>query len=584
MMIGRLSLSFLSMLFLSVMSLICMLISMFFLILEKTFIIEWELLSMNSTNILVTYIFDWMSLMFLSFVLFISSMVLYYSGEYMKSDYNVNRFIYLVLAFVLSMAVLIISPNLISILLGWDGLGLISYILVIYYQNEKSANAGMLTVLSNRVGDIAILLSIGLMFCLGSWNFNFYVFYLSDDKMLLFKIMIMLAALTKSAQIPFSAWLPAAMAAPTPVSALVHSSTLVTAGVYLMIRFSPMLENSQVKTMLLLVSCLTMFMSGLGANFEYDLKKIIALSTLSQLGVMLSILSLGFMDLAFFHLLMHALFKALLFMCAGVMIHNLNEYQDIRLMGGITKMMPLTSTCLNLSNLALCGFPFLAGFYSKDLILEVAYMSNINMISFLFYVMATGLTVSYSFRLVYYTLSGDFNLNNYSALNDNSFVMLNPMVLMSTIIIFSGAISAWVIMPDVYMICMSLQIKLLTIMVSVVGFILGYFLNVMSLSGVLNSFKFYTPVLFMGSMWFLPVISTLNPSWFSLKKGGLDISLGEKGWSEMVGGQGVFTFMVINMNSWTIYHFNNISLYMKIFLMIMLTFTVFIVFFYNNFV
>nr|ASS30657.1 NADH dehydrogenase subunit 5 [Gastroptychus investigatoris] len=583
-MISQLSLSFLSMLFLSMMSLICMLISMFFLILEKTFIIEWELLSMNSTNILVTYIFDWMSLMFLSFVLFISSMVLYYSGDYMKGDYNINRFIYLVLAFVLSMGFLIISPNLISILLGWDGLGLISYILVIYYQNEKSANAGMLTVLSNRIGDVAILLSIGLMFNLGGFNFNFYVYYLSGDKMLLFSVMIMLAALTKSAQIPFSAWLPAAMAAPTPVSALVHSSTLVTAGVYLMIRFSPMLENSLVKTMLLLISCLTMFMSGLGANFEYDLKKIIALSTLSQLGVMLSILSMGFTDLAFFHLLMHALFKALLFMCAGVMIHNLNEYQDIRLMGSVVQMMPLTSMCMNLSNLALCGFPFLAGFYSKDLILEVAYMSDINMISFFLYVVATGLTVSYSFRLIYYTMSGNFNLNNYSMLGDNSFIMLNPMVLMSVITVFSGATTAWVIFPDVYMVCMSLEIKLLTIMVSIMGFILGYFLNMMSLSNVLNSFKVYTPVLFMGSMWFLPTISTFNPPQLGLAAGGNYVGLSEKGWSEMLGGQGLFMFMMIKMDSWSIYHFNNTSLFMKIFLMVMLIFMVFVVFFYNNFV
>lgn len=182
-----------------------------------------------------------------------------------------------------------------------------------------------------------------------------------------------MAAITKRAQIPFSAWLPAAMAAPTPVSALVHSSTLVTAGIYLLIRFRSALSET-ILPILLLFSSLTMFMSGLGANFEYDLKKIIALSTLSQLGVILRILSLGFKDLAFFHLLTHALFKALLFICAGAIIHNVKEYQDIRLMGGLVVFIPLTCMCINLANLALCGTPFLAGFYSKDLILEVAFM------------------------------------------------------------------------------------------------------------------------------------------------------------------------------------------------------------------
>ena len=293
----------------------------------------------------------------------------------MSGDNNVNRFIYLVLAFVISMAMLILRPNLIRILLGWDGLGLVSYALVIYYQNEKRANAGILTVMSNRIGDVAILLSIGLIIKHGGWNFVLYSHYLRDSDRLVLKVLMIVAAITKRAQIPFSAWLPAAMAAPTPVSALVHSSTLVTAGVYLIIRFSPSLLGSKVSVALLIISCLTMFMSGLGANFEYDLKKIIALSTLRQLGVILRILSLGFSVLAFFHLLTHALFKALLFMCAGVVIHNVTEFQDIRYIGSLCSKIPLTRTCINLANLALCGTPFLAGFYSKDLILEVAFMS-----------------------------------------------------------------------------------------------------------------------------------------------------------------------------------------------------------------
>lgn len=187
--------------------------------------------------------------------------------------------------------------------------------------------------------------------------------------------MVVLAAITKRAQIPFSAWLPAAIAAPTPVSALVHSSTLVTAGVYLIIRFNYILGANLI---LFYVGSITMFMAGLGANYEIDLKKIIALSTLSQLGVIILILSLGFRELAFFHLLTHALFKSLLFLCAGVFIHGAQDCQDIRLLGGTLLRTPVSSVFFICCSLSLCGFPFLSGFYSKDLILEVYIIGLIN--------------------------------------------------------------------------------------------------------------------------------------------------------------------------------------------------------------
>jgi NADH-ubiquinone oxidoreductase chain 5 len=230
--------------------------------------------------------------------------------------------------------------------------------------------------------------------------------------------LVLLAAITKSAQIPFSSWLPAAMAAPTPVSALVHSSTLVTAGIYLLIRFNVLLAGTNLGTFLLLFAGLTIFIAGLGANFEFDLKKIIALSTLSQLGLIIRILAIGFPKLAFFHLLTHALFKALLFICAGAIIHNMKDSQDIRFIGGLVISMPLTASCFNLSNLALCGTPFLAGFYSKDLILEIASLSYLNVFSFVLYFFSTGLTVCYSLRLVYYSISGDFNTFRLHPLSD----------------------------------------------------------------------------------------------------------------------------------------------------------------------
>nr|YP_009713602.1 NADH dehydrogenase subunit 5 [Pseudeuphausia sinica]QGG46161.1 NADH dehydrogenase subunit 5 [Pseudeuphausia sinica] len=555
-----------SMIFLAFFSFFCLLSSFFSILFDVSYFIEWDILGINSNFLVMTLILDWMSLMFMSFVSFIASMVLFYSGGYMSGDVNINRFIYLVLAFVLSMIFLIISPNLVSILLGWDGLGLVSYVLVIYYQNEKSANAGMLTALSNRIGDVAILLAISIFGYYGGWNFYFYTDLIEEDSFKILVTLIILAAMTKSAQIPFSAWLPAAMAAPTPVSALVHSSTLVTAGVYLLIRFSAALEGSAAQTTLLLISSLTMFMAGLGANFEYDLKKIIALSTLSQLGVMMSILSLGYPNLAFFHLLSHALFKALLFMCAGAVIHNMKDYQDIRLMGSLVNQMPLTTFCLNLANLALCGMPFLAGFYSKDLILEIALMSSINMIIFFLYFIATGLTVCYTFRLIYYTLTGDYNLHSLSSVTDESYIMTSPMLSLGVGAIFGGALLSWLIFPTPYMICMSLFMKTLALSVSIMGGVLGYLFNFMVVNYSLNSLYFFNYIIYVGSMWFMPFLSTYPTSKSILVMGSMYTKVSDFGWSEFYGGQGIYKVSMSVSNSLQLVQNNSFKVYMLSFI------------------
>jgi NADH-ubiquinone oxidoreductase chain 5 len=230
------------------------------------------------------------------------------------------------------------------------------------------------------------------------------------------------------------------MAAPTPVSALVHSSTLVTAGVYLLIRFNHLFLDSYLGKVLLLISGLTIFIAGLGANFEFDLKKIIALSTLRQLGLIIRILAIGFYKLAFFHLLTHALFKALLFMCAGAIIHNIKNSQDIRDIGSLTIFIPLTIACLNVANLALCGFPFLAGFYSKDIILEMVLISQLNLFSVFLFFFSTGLTVSYSFRLFYYSFVISINQSSINILNDKRFVMFKSIFGLLIFAISGGAI------------------------------------------------------------------------------------------------------------------------------------------------
>nr|QVL29311.1 NADH dehydrogenase subunit 5 [Ceratitis cosyra] len=561
-------------------SLSMFLFSLVFLMNEYSIFLEWEVISLNSSSIVMTFLFDWMSLLFMSFVLLISSLVIYYSKEYMSGDVNINRFIMLVLMFVLSMMLLIISPNLISILLGWDGLGLVSYCLVIYFQNVKSYNAGMLTVLSNRIGDVAFLLAIAWMLNYGSWNFIFYLESMKNTmEMQIIGGLIMLAAMTKSAQIPFSSWLPAAMAAPTPVSALVHSSTLVTAGVYLLIRFNILLSGSWMGQFLLLISGLTMFMAGLGANFEFDLKKIIALSTLSQLGLMMSILSMGFYKLAFFHLLTHALFKALLFMCAGAIIHNMNNSQDIRLMGGLGIYMPLTSGCFNVANLALCGMPFLAGFYSKDLILEIVSLSYVNMFSFFLYFFSTGLTVCYSFRLIYYSMTGELNCGSLNMLSDEGWVMLRGMSGLLFMSIIGGSMLSWLIFPTPYMVCLPYYLKLLTLLVCILGGLLGYLISNVSLYYVNKSLNSYLMSYYFGSMWFMPFISTYGIMNYPLILGGVVSKSFDQGWSEFLGGQNLYNQLVKYSRYSFFMHSNNLKIYLMLFILwIIFLFSFFLLF------
>nr|QOL00966.1 NADH dehydrogenase subunit 5 [Filchnerella sunanensis] len=562
------SLSFFSLFFTSTLLFI---LGIYYLLFDYSIFVEWELFNLNGSMVVMTLILDWMSLVFMSFVMYISSLVIYYSEDYMSGESNMNRFIIIVLMFILSMGFLIISPNLISILLGWDGLGLVSYCLVIYYQNVKSYSAGMLTALSNRIGDVAILISIAWMLNFGSWNYIYYYNFISDSfEMKLITGLIILAAMTSSAQIPFSSWLPAAMAAPTPVSALVHSSTLVTAGVYLLIRFSPMLNLYNFGWFLLIIGCMTMFMAGLGANFEFDLKKIIALSTLSQLGLMMSILAMGYPNLAFFHLLTHALFKALLFMCAGSMIHNLKDTQDIRFMGSIVYFMPLTSVCFNVSSLSLCGIPFLAGFYSKDLILELVSLSWINFLIFFLYFFSTGLTAAYSFRLFYYSMSGDNNFYSSFSFDDKSYYISFGMVFLLIVAVFGGSFLSWLIFPVPYMISLPYYLSFLTMFVVLLGGYLGYLISNMNLFHVLFSLSCLPFVSFVGSMWFMPFLSTKFISYLPLKYGYLTSKSFDYGWGELFGGQGIYDLFIYLIGYIQGWYDSNFKIYLLIFIFWML--------------
>nr|AZL93303.1 NADH dehydrogenase subunit 5 [Hypsicera sp. ZJUH_2016019] len=507
-------------------SLSVFILSLMFLINKMVLIMELSFTKLSTVKMEYLILFDWISLMFISIVLMISSMVLIYSLEYMEGDNFLERFMYLVILFVISMIFMIISPNMMSILLGWDGLGLISYSLVIYFQNENSFNSGMVTVLTNRIGDMMILIMMGFMLTMGSWSMM-YLNNLSD----LLIMMIIIAAFTKSAQIPFSSWLPLAMAAPTPVSSLVHSSTLVTAGVYLLIRFNYLYLDEKLNKILMFMSVMTLLLSGLSANFEIDLKKIIALSTLSQLGVMIFCLSLNLMINSLFHLMTHALFKSVLFMCAGVIIHNMLGNQDIRLINMVTFNMPIVSMIFNCASFSLCGMPFLSGFYSKDMILELFLMSSYNKMMFLVLFISMGFTVMYSIRLIFYAFIKFPKVIMFNNLKSLGSLMTWSMMILYFNSIFMGAILSWELFSMKNMIYLTISVKVFIFKIMFMGLLMG-----MLIMKFFSSFKFLKLMIFFMSfffmMWFLPVIYSKYVH-KNLKLSNKMIMIVEMGWVEV---------------------------------------------------
>nr|YP_009681595.1 NADH dehydrogenase subunit 5 [Dicyrtomina saundersi]QDO72016.1 NADH dehydrogenase subunit 5 [Dicyrtomina saundersi] len=511
-------------------SMVSVYLSLIFYSSSFTLFLEWEILNFNSFSMVMLFLLDWMSLSFMSVVLLISSMVLFYSHSYMKGDSNLVKFIFLVFLFVVSMIFMIMSPNLISILLGWDGLGLVSYCLVIYYQNNKSANAGMITILSNRIGDVAILLAISWMLNFGSCNFYFLPLLYSNSLMLILLFLITIAAMTKSAQIPFSAWLPAAMAAPTPVSSLVHSSTLVTAGVYLLIRFSNVINFHFV---LFVIAVSTMIMSGVGANYETDLKKVIALSTLSQLGVMMMILSLGMVELSYFHLLSHAMFKSLLFLCAGFYIHSMGDCQDIRFLGSLWIGSPIISLFFFASSISLCGFPFMAGFYSSDMILEFFFMGSMNLFMLVIIYLATILTLMYSIRLMAFVFMGLLSYKTVVNKQDDLGMVL-PMSILFILSIVGGSTMFWTFFPQSF-IYLSFYMKIMVLISLTLIFL--FVMNKIMLKSYITKSSF-----FISLMWGLPYISSMM--FINLLHSGLKyLSFFDQGWLEFFGGKKSYSLM-----------------------------------------
>nr|YP_010535800.1 NADH dehydrogenase subunit 5 [Rhipicephalus zambeziensis]QLD97344.1 NADH dehydrogenase subunit 5 [Rhipicephalus zambeziensis]UYB78855.1 NADH dehydrogenase subunit 5 [Rhipicephalus zambeziensis] len=488
-------------------------------------IIEYNLVTLLSFEYKFYIILDWMSCLFSFAVLMISSMVLWYSHSYMSTDKNKKPFCWMVLLFILSMLLLILMPNAFMLILGWDGLGLVSYCLVIYYQSVNSYNSGMMTIISNRIGDVMIIMMI--IFAI---NFNSFELTSFKNLELVWGFLVIIAGLTKSAQIPFSAWLPAAMAAPTPVSALVHSSTLVTAGVYLLIRFDFLFKNEIFSKFLLKISLLTMLMAGINAFFENDLKKIIAFSTLSQLSIMMLILSMKLTDLAFFHLIIHAIFKSMLFLCAGFVIHNLMGNQDIRFLSNFFKFSPVISSCMMIGMFSLMGFPFIGGFYSKDVIMEFFFVKNYNLTETILFFLGIIFTFLYNFRLLFMImLKGTFT-NNF-LMNKLDIYMKYPILILTFFLLMTGNLMSWLMISNYSTVFLSFNQKLMMLL------LIPFCVILFSIFKKLNMFMPKLQLHFFMMMWFMSELTSfillINNKYF------LKTSVNDWTWMEMFGPLGI---------------------------------------------